>query len=157
MVDQDILRTSLLNNSREVFGTMLGMEVEEDASQPEPELPGKPRVAALIGFTGAYVGNGTISCTPQLACAIASTMMMAEYETVDGEVVDALGEMSNMIFGNVKNDLEEHLGPLQLGIPSVIVGQRFDIHSTQKPASVKIALLTGAHRCDIQLCVYPAA
>src|SRR3954453_13895253 len=50
MVDQDILRTSLLNNSREVFGTMLGMEVEEDGSQPEPELPDNPRVAALIGF-----------------------------------------------------------------------------------------------------------
>ena len=35
-------------------------------------------------------GTGTISCSAEFACRIASQMLMAEYLAVDGDVLDAV-------------------------------------------------------------------
>ena len=47
-------------------------------------------------------------------------MMLADYTSVEGEVLDAIGEIANMIFGNVKTALESEVGDLGLSIPTVI-------------------------------------
>ena len=68
---------------------------------------------------------GSISCTPALACRICSQMLMTESTAVDEEVLDAVAELTNMIIGSVKTDLEQHLGPLGLSIPTVVFGRNF--------------------------------
>ena len=50
---------------------------------------------------------------------------MSEYKAVDGEVLDAVAEVTNMIIGNVKTSLEEILGPLGLSVPTVIYGRNY--------------------------------
>ena len=51
--------------------------------------------------------------------------MMSEYSSVTDEVLDAVAELTNMIIGNLKTALEEHLGPMGLSIPTVIHGRNF--------------------------------
>jgi len=55
---------------------------------------------------------------------------MIEKESVDEEVLDAVAELTNMIVGNVKNDLELQLGLLGLSIPTVIFGGNFKTESS---------------------------
>jgi chemotaxis protein CheX len=52
-------------------------------------------------------------------------MLLAEYSSVSEEVLDAVAEVTNMIIGNVKSNLERHLGPLGLSIPTVVFGRNF--------------------------------
>ena len=52
--------------------------------------------------------------TAALACQIAGRLLMAEYEEVDEDVLDAVAEVANMVVGNVKNALEDTLGSLAL-------------------------------------------
>src|SRR3546814_14068538 len=52
-------------------------------------------------------------------------MMMAEYDAVNDEVLDAMAEVTNMIIGNVKTALEERIGCMGLSIPTVIYGRNF--------------------------------
>ena len=56
-------------------------------------------------------------------------MLMSEAKAVDEEVLDAVGELTNIVIGSVKNDLEPHLGPLGLSIPTVIFGRNFKTKS----------------------------
>jgi chemotaxis protein CheX len=46
-------------------------------------------------------------------------------EAVSEDVLDAVAELANMIIGNVKNALEEQLGPMGMSIPTVVFGHNF--------------------------------
>lgn len=73
---------------------------------------------------------------------------------VNPEVMDTFGEISNMVFGNVKTDLEEHLGPLHLGIPTVIVGEKFNIRNVSNPAWAVLKFVAfGTEQVDFRMCV----
>ena len=47
---------------------------------------------------------------PPLACRICSQMLMTESSAVNEEVLDAVAELTNMIIGSVKTDLESISG-----------------------------------------------
>jgi chemotaxis protein CheX len=57
-------------------------------------------------------------------------MLMMECPAVNEEVLDAVAELTNMIIGSVKTDLEQHLGPLGLSIPTVVFGRNFKTRSS---------------------------
>ena len=56
-------------------------------------------------------------------------MLMTETSAVNEEVLDAVAELTNMIVGSVKTELEKHLGPLGLSIPTVVFGRNFKTKS----------------------------
>jgi chemotaxis protein CheX len=53
---------------------------------------------------------------------------MTEMPSVDDEVLDAVGELTNMIVGSVKNGLEDRLGAMQLSVPTVVYGKNIRTH-----------------------------
>ena len=119
-----LISTSIRRAVNEVFATMLSVELgpsETIAVSSEPEWT--EEVVSFIGLAGAWVGTGTILCSPSLACRICSQMLMTDANAVNEEVLDAMGELTNMVIGSVKNDLEQHLGQLGLSIPTVIFGR----------------------------------
>jgi chemotaxis protein CheX len=53
-------------------------------------------------------------------------------KAIDDEVLDAFGELTNMIIGNFKTSLENQLGKMGLSIPAVVYGKNF---STRSPGN----------------------
>ena len=132
-----LISTSIHRAVAEVFATMLSVELapgEPIAELSEPHWT--EEVVSFIGLAGAWVGTGTILCPPSLACRICSQMLMTEAKAVNEEVLDAMGELTNMVIGSVKNDLEHHLGPLGLSIPTVIFGRNVKTKSMSHAAWV---------------------
>src|SRR4051794_20576924 len=82
-------------------------------------------VEAFVSISGPMVGTGTVSCDTATACRLASAMLMTEVDGVGVEVLDAMGEIANMIIGNVKSAIEDRAGQLWLSVPSVIYGRNF--------------------------------
>lgn len=157
-MDEKKLTSCLLTHSKTVFETMLGMNIAEmPAGAASNPAEGGRKVVALIGFGGSYVGNCMISCSQQLACKMASAMLMSEYPELNDEVIDTVGEIANMIFGNVKTELEDLLGPLRLSIPTVIVGRSFDVRSTSNPLWITIPFQAEGHDFEVQMCVSKTA
>jgi chemotaxis protein CheX len=111
----------------EVFSTMLGavVQAQDVHSAAAPAADPEAGVVSFIGLAGPWAGTGSILCSPLLACRVCSQMLMTEKSSVDEEVLDAIGELTNMIVGGVKTELERHLGPLGLSIPTVIFGRNF--------------------------------
>ena len=110
----------------EVFSTMLGLEIEPCATHSDRACPSiNDGVMAFVGITGPWVGNGIISCTAELACQLCAALLMTEAEAVTEEVLDAVGEIANMVIGNFKTAAETVVGPLGLTVPTVIYGKNF--------------------------------
>jgi chemotaxis protein CheX len=133
---------------------MLGLNVSEAVGTTSASSSDRSaRVVALVGFGGDYVGSGMITSSQDLACKMASAMLMTECAEINDDVRDALGEISNMVFGNVKTELEEELGPLSLSIPTVIAGKSFDVRSAASPSWVIVPLALAEDQFEVRVCV----
>jgi len=106
-----------------VFETMLGLKLEPgEPRQESAETGPSDGVVAVVGLAGRYSGIGSIACSVPAACAAAEAMLMTPYETIHEDVLDAVGELANMIIGNIKTNLEAEIGEMGLSTPTVIHG-----------------------------------
>jgi chemotaxis protein CheX len=78
---------------------------------------------------------------------------MQNFDEVNVDVLDAMGEVANMVLGNVKSNLEEELGPMGLSSPTVIYGRNYITHSTAKANWMVIPFLMGDRRITVRLCL----
>jgi chemotaxis protein CheX len=144
--------------AEEVFATMLDLKLVKGTSHPEAgassELDG---VVALVGIAGPWIGTGSVTCTSALACKISSRFLMAEFDSVNSDVLDAMGELGNMIIGNFKVGIEEHVGPLGLSIPTVIHGRNFVTRTLSRQEWVTIPFDCEGERLEIKICLAKAS
>jgi chemotaxis protein CheX len=144
-------------STREVFGTMLAIElVDEDASVGDGAPGPNAGVVALIGLAGSWAGSGTFSCSAEMAQKISGQLLMMEFTAVDADVLDAIGEITNMVLGNVKTSLEEILGPMGLSIPTVIYGRNFTTRSVGKSNWTVVPFQCLGERVEVHICLTPS-
>ena len=139
-----------------VFTTMLGAELGEgeislEAAAPEPN----DGVVSFIGLAGSWAGTGSVTCSPALACRICSLMLMTDSTYVNEEVLDAVAELTNMIIGSVKTELEQHLGPLGLSIPTVVYGRNFRTKSAGSSEWIVARWMWEGEPLHVKLCLAP--
>lgn len=100
-----------------VFKTMVCLEVSECN---QSWLPNGDQLTATIHLAGDWNGVLALECGRKQACAFAARFLSMENpEMVDDVVRDVLGELANMIGGNLKCVLA---GGLKLSMPSVVDG-----------------------------------
>ena len=153
---QNMITESICSSAANVFSTMLGQDLPQGEASLEQGTP-EPNdgVVSFIGIAGTWAGTGSISCSPALACRICSQMLMMEAASVDAEVLDAVAELTNMIIGNVKTDLEQHLGPLGLSIPTVVFGRNFKTRSAGKQEWIVVNFYWDGDPLTVKLCLAP--
>jgi chemotaxis protein CheX len=105
-----------------VFITMMNIEAHLcDA----PWDPTGDRMTSVIYLTGDWNGAIILECNPGMACHFAGRILcMDAPECVDDDVRDVLGELSNMIGGNMKSGMS--IG-IRLSMPSVMNGRDYDL------------------------------
>ncbi len=146
----DIVRAA----TDDVCTTMLGMTPEQQAAYRDTAaVLSSNGVVSLIGLAGTWVGTGSISCSAGLACTLASRLMLTDYDAVTDDVLDAVAEVTNMIIGNVKTALEEHLGPMGLSIPTVIHGRNFTSRTVGTQDWTIVPCLLEGELLEVQVCL----
>jgi chemotaxis protein CheX len=123
-----INNTSTLDQSvEEVFGLMLGtpVTVSETAVAPT-NIP--ITLTAVIGLAGALSGAYSVVVNEATAKQIAATMLGIEVTSLDDNVYDALGEITNILAGAWKSKIESLHAACLLSVPTVVTGTHYDIH-----------------------------
>lgn len=78
-------------------------------------------VSGVIGLSGHAQGTVVLSLEKEVAVQAAATLLMCEATDLNDEVVDAIGELTNMVAGSAKSKLEEY--QLSISLPSVVLGE----------------------------------
>jgi chemotaxis protein CheX len=117
---------------RNVFKEFLGC----DLTAERPHFAGQDAVnkwdiSAVIGLTGEARGAVVISMKADLAIRLTGILTGSQHAIVDEDVVDAIGEIINIIAGNAKKGLEEAFR-LVISLPTIIEGSK---HTVKWPNS----------------------
>jgi chemotaxis protein CheX len=110
----------------------------------------------VVGLTGTWVGSGFLICSSQTATLLASRLLMSEMPVIDDEVLDAIGEITNMIIGSVKNGLEERLGLMQLSVPTVLYGKNIRTHLMKSQLQSTITCCGDGWEIVLRVCLSKA-
>jgi CheY-specific phosphatase CheX len=99
----------------DVFGTMLRYAIHES---DEDYSRRSNVVTSAIFFAGTWRGAVVLECCEQQACLFSERLMgIPRPERMDDDVRDAMGELVNMVGGNLKSVLPPGVS---LSMPSVL-------------------------------------
>jgi chemotaxis protein CheX len=114
------------------FRTMLDCDVVRGQPALKLNLTPKHEISGVIGLSGKAVGTVVLSFSKDVAIQAASHMLMSEKTEINNEVLDAVGELTNMVAGAAKSQLVEY--QLSVSLPNVITGSD---HEVRFPSDVK--------------------
>jgi chemotaxis protein CheX len=106
-----------------------------DRVDPEPAIPG-PVVTGCVTIEGAWDGAVMLTCERELAGSLTGRLFGAESEVTPDDVRDAIGEVTNMLAGNIKALLPD---PSRISLPTVAVGAHYAVSvvGTTQAAAVR--------------------
>jgi chemotaxis protein CheX len=103
---------------------------------PAPIAPPSRDVSASVSVTGAWRGHIVVSCSATASRNAAAALLGVDLADVTpADITDALGELANIIGGNVKSLLPE---PSALSLPVVLING-----SSGWPSVVDLCQLDG--------------
>lgn len=136
-IQLELYKSDICQFAESVFLSMLGLNV-----QPiEAELPSTEMISGAIYYAGPWKGAALLQCEPGEAYDFTARLMgIPQPEAFDDDVRDAMGEITNIIGGNMKPLLPHGV---VLSMPSVVSG---------RPASLRICgdapLIRLAFSCE---------
>lgn len=141
-----------INATINVLETMAFMTVDAGKPYLKKDNVAIGDVTGVLGLTG--VANGTISVTFEKKCilAVVSNMFGETMSELNNEIADAVGELTNMISGQARRELEEIGKVFKAAIPSVVTGRNHSIiHYTEGP-KIAIPFYTADGEFTIEVC-----
>ena len=127
----------ILGITRDVWESFTGRAVE--VADGQPRLDGGDVIVGCVTVSGEWRGSVLLACPARLARMAASAMFDRPADALDDqEVADALGELTNMVGGNIKSLIP---GPSRLSMPAVTVGAS---PAVKPPRAVLVATVSLA-------------
>jgi len=135
----------------EIFTGMVMMDISQDG-EPTDELgPMKDSITGMVGLAGTHKGMLAVHFPNSLALAITTSFLGMEVDEINEDVQDAVGEIANMLGGNVKTILSDKGKDIQLSLPSTISGEEYMFMSQNEADQVVIPFTAAAGTFHVEL------
>lgn len=133
----------IIESAKEIFSSMVMMEISVSGDNTSKSEPLVESISGVIGLAGTHKGVLAIHIPNKVAMAITSSFLGMDVDEINEDVEDAVGELANMLGGNVKSILSENGRDINLSLPSTITGQQYDFQPTKEAERIIIPF-----RCD---------
>ena len=129
-----ILPSELAQIVESVFENMLSLQAKESDA---PWFPSADRLTAVVHLAGDWSGAVLLECDRGQACRFAGRFLSLDsFGAVDDVVRDVLGELANMISGNLKCVLTSGI---RLSMPSVVDGSDYSVRVCRSEVRERLA------------------
>lgn len=144
-----------LASTRSVFETMVKVKLSLGSpalKRPEDRLFKLYTLSAVIELSGAVAGSVVVSFSPSVAYALGGALAGRPFNKVDEDLMDALGEIANMIAGGAKTSMPDG-GAVKISMPRVLPA-----HAVQYPPGIPVIVIpfdTTAGRFVVETAIAP--
>lgn len=122
---------------------------QRDRDEPVPT-----GLSAMVGFGGKISGFVAMHLSSHSACRLAGNLLGMEFENIDEIVVDAMGEISNMLAGGIKKFASNGDDDvIKISIPSIVQGSNYSMHAPKDAERLEFGVAIGDCIFAIQLVV----
>jgi flagellar motor switch protein FliN len=122
---------TISNCVMETFETMLSMNLAKVGMVTDPGLNEK-RLVSCVHFAGEVVGTLSMHVSKDFARLIATTMLGIDDDALDEEEIkDVLGEVANIVCGNLRSDFQDNDLACVISTPSITRGSDFKIEQSK--------------------------
>lgn len=143
----------IIESAKEIFSSMVMMEISVSGDNMTKSVTLIESISGVIGLAGTHKGVLAIHIPNKVAMAITSSFLGMDVDEMNEDVEDAVGELANMLGGNVKSILSENGRDINLSLPSTITGQQYDFQPTKEAERIIIPFRcdAGEFTIDLQL------
>ena len=151
-VDEKIINP-FINAILNVLETMAFVKSEAGKPYLKKDNVVQGDVSGVVGFTGEKNGTVFIAFDEFCILKIVSNMFGEEITEINNEITDAVGELTNIISGQARKELEEIGKVFHGAIPSVITGKNHKLESMTKDPKIAIPFKTdfGSFTIEVAL------
>ena len=110
-------------------------------------------VSGIIGMTGDAIGSLAITFSEQCIIGIISKMLGESHKEMNREVMDAVGEITNMISGASRKLMEKDNLKVFAAIPTVVFGKSHTVRHVIQGPSIVIPFKTECGDFVIDVCL----
>jgi chemotaxis protein CheX len=142
-----------LNATLNVLETMAFVKAEAAKPYLKKDNVAQGDVSGIVGITGAAKGTVSITFDEFSILKIVSNMFGEEMQEINPEISDAVGELTNMISGQARQEIEKTGKILHGAIPTVVTGKNHKLISMTKGPKIAIPFKTDAGNFTVEVCL----
>lgn len=146
------LTSSLLQAATSTFEDLGFLFATSEPSESQAEA--KVEAVARVAFTGPCEGTLEVRVAGGVLRVLASNMLGMEETTEHDVTLDALGEVANVICGNVVPAVSGRAAVFDLHAPEVVLGDGTGLSPIREPAT-RLSVGIDHGRADIALAIEP--
>jgi flagellar motor switch protein FliN len=138
----------------ELFDLMLSMKLELSDSKKAEEVEGV-RAVGSVNFAGEVTGSINIQLGEVFSRIVTSKMMDISLEEVrdDEQTKDVIGELCNIVAGNLKSGFCDSGLRCEISPPSITIGDDFKIETLNMARYEQFGFRFYEHDIFVQVCV----
>lgn len=114
--------------TKRVFKSMLGIDAEMEKPILKDARSTSGDVTGIMGLVGDRQGSVCISFHDKGALFVYKALVGEECDKIGPEVVDAIGEFTNIISGQARKEFEQVGINLKAAMPMVVVGKNVEMN-----------------------------
>jgi len=142
-----------LDGATEVIKTMAFMDAVAGKPYLKKDDTAQGDISGIIGITGDATGSLAISFTEECIWGITGSMLGETYNETTQEVLDAAGELTNMVSGVARTNMEKMGLKVFAAIPSVVFGKDHTIRHILNSPSIVIPFSTKSGEFVVDVCI----
>jgi chemotaxis protein CheX len=110
-------------------------------------------ITAIIGVSGERNGSIAVSFSRESAEALVRGMLGDNVEDLERDMVDAVGELTNIISGHARKSIASAGLSLSASNPSIVVGEKMEIEHKAKAAVIVIPFNMSGKSFVVEFCL----
>ena len=144
---------AFLDGTISVLKTMAFVEPRAGAAYLKKDCVAYGDISGIIGMTGAVKGSLALSFSESCILKIVSNMLGEEITEINGDIKDAVGEITNMASGVARKNLEAGGLIVSAAIPTVVAGKNHSIIHVMGGPSIIIPFEIDAGAFVVDICL----
>ncbi|MFB3924437.1 MAG: chemotaxis protein CheX [Syntrophales bacterium] len=142
-----------LEGTVSVLKTMAFIEPRPGKPYLKKDSLAKGDISGIIGLTGNVRGSLALSFSQGCILKIVSNMLGEEMNEINGDIKDAVGEITNMVSGVARKKLESMGLVLSAAIPTVVSGKDHSVIHVLGGPSIIIPFEIDAGPFVVDVCL----
>lgn len=145
-IDDELL-SDLINAVHSTIAAVSGIKTQVEATKEmDLEHPCSGDISGTVGMIQTQLEGSLIVSFPQeTISALIEPIYGTRFNEINDSVKECVGELTNMIYGQVKESLNQRGYRFQMAIPNIVIGAKHSIHPFHRGCAHSIKFRAGEH------------